>query len=176
MILTVLIRVRNAEKQLAECLELISQQCFPMSIQLEYIVVDNESDDRSREVAESFGAKVIPISRNEFNWSKAINWGMQEARGEFVLIISADVSIASPTSLRLLLSECLREETIAAYGRQIPRSNAPIDEVVRLSKAFPCTPPRIEISSVDVRADADLPFVSNAFAIVRKEAWEELGT
>jgi len=72
---------KNAEQTIADCLDLLSF-CE------EIIVVDNKSEDRTREVAERMGAKVVECLTNDF--SDMRNIGMKKAMGEWLLYIDAD--------------------------------------------------------------------------------------
>ncbi|RKX92309.1 MAG: glycosyltransferase family 2 protein, partial [Spirochaetes bacterium] len=55
---SVIIPALNAESTIGLCLESIKSLDYPAG-KLEIIVVDNGSTDRTREIAESFGAKVL---------------------------------------------------------------------------------------------------------------------
>jgi glycosyltransferase involved in cell wall biosynthesis len=57
-IVSVVIPVRNDARRLAVCLASLREQDYP-SDRYEVIVVDNGSDDDSREVARTFGARVL---------------------------------------------------------------------------------------------------------------------
>jgi len=75
---------KNAEQTIADCLDLLSF-CE------EIIVVDNKSEDRTREVAERMGAKVVECSTNDF--SDMRNVGMKKAMGEWLLYVDVDERI-----------------------------------------------------------------------------------
>ena len=68
MVVSVVIRVRNAAADLARCLAALRAQTMPASMELELIIVDNESTDGSVEVASEYGAVVVPISLADFSW------------------------------------------------------------------------------------------------------------
>lgn len=53
----------------------------------EIIVVDNNSTDNSREIAQSYGCKIVPIDR--FSYGRAINYGIAAASNQYVLLLSA---------------------------------------------------------------------------------------
>jgi rhamnosyltransferase len=93
--LSVIVRVRDEATALDRCLELVRAQQLPPGVQLELIVVDNASTDRSAEVARSHGARVVPISVTEFSFGRALNRGAAVAAGEILVALSAH---AFPTS------------------------------------------------------------------------------
>jgi GT2 family glycosyltransferase len=69
---------------------------------------------------------------------------------------------------RLILS-CLDPSIVASYARQIPRFDAPIDEVVRLQITYP--PSVFGIPAPWRNARGVLRFLSNACALIRRDAW-----
>jgi rhamnosyltransferase len=85
--LSVLIRARNEAQRLRQVFEALSaQRC---SFSWEIIVVDNDSEDETRELCREFNASVVRIGRDEFTYGRALNMGISEARGTLVLILSA---------------------------------------------------------------------------------------
>lgn len=81
---SVLIPIKNEEANLPRCLEAI-----PWADEI--IVVDSQSTDGSRGIAEAHGARVVQF---EFNgpWPKKKNWALENVafRHEWVLILDAD--------------------------------------------------------------------------------------
>lgn len=67
--ISVLIPVKNEEKNLPACLESVARA-------EEVFVVDSQSSDNTQEIAESYGAKVIQFSFNG-HWPKKKNWSLE---------------------------------------------------------------------------------------------------
>jgi rhamnosyltransferase len=172
MVVSAVIRVRNAAADLARCLAALRAQTMPVSIELELIIVDNESTDESVEVALEYGAVVVPISRADFSWGRALNLGISRSRGTIVVLLSADVEPVGGDWLEKVLWPLQTAPGLAAaYGRQIPRDDAPVDEIIRLQRTFP--PHSSYVFANDLHtADGELPFLSNACAALRRSAWE----
>ena len=63
MKISVIIPALNAEKELPGLLKALSEQTLRAD---EIIVTDSESEDRTRQVAEAEGARVIPVLRKDF--------------------------------------------------------------------------------------------------------------
>ncbi len=80
--LSVVVLTKNEEARIARCLESVRWAD-------EVVIVDGQSTDRTVEIAESFGAKII---RHAFDGSFATdrNLGLEAATGEWVLQIDAD--------------------------------------------------------------------------------------
>lgn len=70
---------------------MLSLQEQSVAFEYETIVVDNESDDDSVEVAKSFGCKVISIPRNNFTYGYSLNKGIEICNGKWILILSAHI-------------------------------------------------------------------------------------
>jgi len=84
---SIVIRVRNEAESLKRVLEALeAQRC---SFCWEVIVVDNDSEDSTRQVCEHFGARTISLSRSDFSYGRALNMGLGQSKGHLVLIISA---------------------------------------------------------------------------------------
>lgn len=78
---------RNEEKFLPKCLESVK------GLVDEMIVVDTGSDDRTAEIAESFGAKVLHYKWDD-DTANARNTGLKEAKEDWVLVLDADEVVA----------------------------------------------------------------------------------
>jgi rhamnosyltransferase len=170
MIVSAVIRVRNAAADLAKCLAALRTQALPESTQLELVIVDNESTDGSAQVAVQAGASVVAISRAEFSWGRALNVGIANSHGAIVLFLSADVEPVGRDWLRQMLQPLQTAPgVVAVYGRQIARSDAPVDEIVRLRRTFP---PRSTVVSGAHAEIGKLAYLSNACAAIRRSAWE----
>lgn len=83
--ITAIILTKNEEKNIKDCLKSLSW-CD------EKIVIDDESKDRTQEIAQKLGAKVYtrPLS----NFSDQRNFGLEKAAGDWVLFVDADERIS----------------------------------------------------------------------------------
>ena len=84
---SVLIPAKNEESNLPACLESVARAD-------EIFVVDSQSEDRSIEICEEFGAKVVQFHFNG-TWPKKKNWSLENLpfRNEWVLIVDCDERI-----------------------------------------------------------------------------------
>lgn len=86
MKLSVVLATRNEEVNIGRCLESVK------GIADEIIVVDEESSDKTREIAEKFGARVILEPHHElFHITK--QKALEKARGEWILQLDADEAV-----------------------------------------------------------------------------------
>jgi GT2 family glycosyltransferase len=96
--------VKDEEEMLAGCLEPVYRQVD------EIVVVDTGSSDRTVEIAESFGAKVIHFPWNG-SFADARNVSLEAATGDWILYLDADEHVLPETAplLRDLLGRTWRE-------------------------------------------------------------------
>jgi len=59
------------------------------NVKSEVILVDNESTDNSVEIARKHGAEVVMLPRKQFTYGRALNAGLEAAKNEICVILSA---------------------------------------------------------------------------------------
>jgi len=91
MKISVIIPAYNEEKCLPETLRRIGKALSITACQSEIIVVDNDSKDKTKHVAESFGAKVF--REDEHNISEVRNTGAENSIGDVLIFIDADTLV-----------------------------------------------------------------------------------
>ncbi|RDY59411.1 TIGR04283 family arsenosugar biosynthesis glycosyltransferase [Flagellimonas nanhaiensis] len=84
--ISIVIPVLNEEKYIGKILEHLKNVSSTNTIK-EVICVDGGSRDRTREIAEKYGAKVIPSKKGR---ARQMNLGAQQALGEVLYFLHAD--------------------------------------------------------------------------------------
>lgn len=84
---SVIVTTRNEEANLARCLDSIRAQSFTDT---EIIVVDNNSHDRTKEIATRYTEQVINLGPER---SAQRNHGVSLAKGEYILYLDADMQL-----------------------------------------------------------------------------------
>jgi GT2 family glycosyltransferase len=120
---TVVIPVKNGAATLARCLSSIRESAAEAGLddgRLDVVVVDNGSADRSAEIAEEQGCRVIYVPGAE-GVSVSRNTGARVSRGDVLVFTDADVVLNKRafTSLHLALSD---PELDGVVGTQDPRT------------------------------------------------------
>src|SRR3989338_6213998 len=121
--LTIIIPTKNEESYLPRLLESIRTQTLQP---VEVIVSDAQSTDATREIAVSFGARVIeggPISFGR-------NAGASHAHTDFLLFLDADVELRDPHFLEKALEEMVERRLRIATCDVFPLSDAFIDHAM----------------------------------------------
>lgn len=125
--ITVFIPVFNGEKYLRDCIDGVLTQKLPSGYELEVLVTDSGSRDRSVQIAKSFGERIIfdEIPNSEFGHGKTRQQAVEKARGDFVLLLTQDATPADTTWLLHMIEPFFVSEKVGCvYGRQIPRPDA----------------------------------------------------
>lgn len=85
---SVVVTTRNEERNIERCLTSIREQTYP---EIEIIVVDNASTDRTKEIAQQF----TPLFINQGpERSAQRNQGMERGTGRYVLYLDADMTLS----------------------------------------------------------------------------------
>lgn len=105
---SVIITTKNEEKNIENCLRSIKNQTFQ---NIELIVVDNFSEDRTVETAKKYTAKVYSKGSER---SSQRNFGAKAANGQYLLYLDADM-ILSPGVIEECLKKCERNRINALY-------------------------------------------------------------
>ena len=105
---TVVIPNYNGIKYLPDCLETL-QGNFNSGYEFEIVVIDNGSKDGSVEfVKEHYGnVRLVELEEN-VGFAAAVNIGIREAKGEYVLLLNNDIKVHSDFCAEL--EKCLDED------------------------------------------------------------------
>ncbi len=95
-LVSVVVNTKNEEKHLGECLRSCLDQGYK---NIEILVVDNGSVDRTKEIARKFTSSVFNRGPER---SAQKNFGAQKAGGEYLLFLDADARLT-----KNVLSECV---------------------------------------------------------------------
>lgn len=116
---SIIIRTLNEERWIGHCLTAIFNQEFD---NFEVIVVDNNSNDHTVEVAKRFPINTV-VNIDKFFPGKAINDGIRASKGKYIVCISAHCIPKDKFWLRNLHNNFYENKNLAGvYGRQLPLS------------------------------------------------------
>lgn len=80
--LSVIIRTKNEEKYLAKVLEVYARQTFR---DFEIILVDDRSTDRTLDIADTYGRRIVTIPDGKFSHPHSCNLGAEAAKGNYLV-------------------------------------------------------------------------------------------
>ncbi|HVA99187.1 MAG TPA: glycosyltransferase [Bacteroidia bacterium] len=92
--ISIIIPVRNEEKNISNCLESLSQQDYPKEL-TEIIVIDDLSEDATESIAKAvleklFFEKFILLNSKKSGKKNAITFGIEKASGTLIITTDAD--------------------------------------------------------------------------------------
>jgi len=115
--LSVIVPVYNERNTLVEVLRRMRAVELPDGIEREIIVVDDGSDDGTRDVLRQIGDSTVRVVLHDVNRGKgaALRTGFGHATGEYVLVQDADLEY-DPEDWPKLLNPVLRGKARVVYG------------------------------------------------------------
>ncbi len=138
------------------------------------VVIDSGSSDGSAAVARQYGFDVHVIDACEFDHGKTRNYALEFVSSDYVIFMTQDAVLADETAISSLLSAFDDGNVMAAYGRQLPATNAtPPAAHARIFNY----PSESIIKSADVISFLGIKtaFISNSFAVYRVAHLREQG-
>lgn len=168
--ISIVIPVRNEERYIGACLSAIARQ-GNTGHEIDVIVIDSESDDRTAAIAAEHGATVHSIPAADFRHGRTRNLGASMSRGEIIVFLNGDAEPVGDDWLEKLIAPLARENVVAAYSRQAPRPDANGWEASLIRRLYPEQP----AMWTEARSGQGLWVVfSTVAAAVGRETWERL--
>ena len=132
MLVSVIISTKNEEKNIEKCLKSVTGQSF-LAKNMEIIVVDNNSTDKTREIAGKYTDKFFSKGPER---SAQKNFGVRESKGEYFLHLDADMVLG-----KNIIEECARKisedkNTVALYIPEIVSGERYFSKVRRFERSF----------------------------------------
>lgn len=160
--ISVVIRAFNEERHLGELLQSIRTQMIDLEVEI--VLVDSGSTDRTLSIAQAAGCRVVHIEKSQFSFGRSLNLGCEAARGEHLVFVSGHCIPVDGHWLRHLVAP-LRDDLVHyAYGRQVAGPTTKFSEVQHFRRYFP------EHSAVP----QDGFFCNNANAALMRSTWMRL--
>lgn len=125
----------NSEKYLAQCIESIAHQDYP---DIEYIVIDGASSDRTLSIIEKFSGVIDKwLSEKDGGMYDAINKGMKLATGDIIGILNSDDFFASSSAVSKIV-QCFKENNVdSLYGDLVYVDEEKTENIYRYWKGSP---------------------------------------
>ncbi len=157
---SIIIRTKNEERWITPCLAGVFAQDYR---DFEVILVDNESTDMTVEKAKQFNIVKV-ISCEKYLPGLALNMGIRESKGEYIVCLSGHCIPVNEKWLSNLLRNFDDKEVAGVYGRQEPLAFTPDSDKRDLSIIF----------GLDRRVQKKDSFFHNANSMIKKALWDEV--
>lgn len=155
---SIVIRAYNEEKHIGRLLAGIQEQTVK---DVQVILVDSGSTDRTVEIAQQYGVDLVHIKPQDFTFGRSLNFGVEAAKADFVVNASAHVYPVYPDWLERLLEPFEDERVAVAYGKQRGMETTQFSEHMIFSHWF----------ADESNFNQGHPFCNNANAAIRKSLW-----
>lgn len=160
-LLSVIIRTRNSGCVIDRCLKSLVHQ---KNVLLEFIIVDSASIDNTLSIAKEYQCKIVafPLDEISFNYSKALNLGIQQAKGDNILIISSHVWLPNPNSLQWMLEYLHEYDSIKAVSLSRSKEHEILNKEI-------IEPSVIKVTKNQFKGEG----MYNYCSLIRKADWEK---
>jgi len=129
MELSIIIACYNSERYINTCLDSIFG--YKIKYNYETIIADNNSNDSTRTIVSSYVPKVTLIKNSKnIGFAGAINVGIQESKGKFLLILNPDIILKGNT-INKLLQFASSEESIGIIAPKLLNPDGTLQESCR---------------------------------------------
>lgn len=112
-VISVIIPCYNSENRLPECIDSIFMQDYPRD-KIEIIIVDDDSTDKTVELAKKYNCKVVKNGTHNIERGKSI--GVEHSTGEYIFLIDDDNRLPHSHWLRTLVETVIREKCVGGQA------------------------------------------------------------
>jgi len=110
ILVSVIITTKNEEKSIENCLKSIKDQSYSQE-KIEIIVIDNNSPDRTKEIAKKYTDKIFNHGPER---SAQRNYGVNKSEGKYILYLDADMNLSEKV-IEECVGECEQKGYVALY-------------------------------------------------------------
>jgi GT2 family glycosyltransferase len=191
--ISIIIVTWNSEEEISNCLISVNSNIeYSKNLDIELIVIDNNSSDKTYEIVKSTNICKSKIYKNDTNlgFTKAVNQGINYSNGKYVLLLNPDTFL-SENCIEQLYVFLEKNESYAAACPKLLNENGSIQYSIRnfptyrgmyfefylLSYIFPGSRffNRWKMEYFDYEKDSDVPQPMAAALMIRKEIFEKTG-
>ena len=119
-LVSILIPNKDQADTLRTCLESIKKKCMYPSYEI--LIIENNSTEEATfsyyKELEAQGIRVLKYPKQGFNYSAINNFGVKEAKGEYLLFLNNDMEIITPDFMEKMVSNLQRPQ-IGAVGAKL---------------------------------------------------------
>lgn len=160
---SVVIRTLNESRHLGELLACIRAQELDQG-DVEIVVVDSGSSDKTLDIAAEFGCQIVHIQKQDFTFGRSLNQGCAAAKGDILAFVSGHCAPRGRRWLTHLIAPIVSGDVQYSYGRQTGRDTTKFSEQQVFEKYFPAAGPTRPAGI----------FCNNANAALLRNVWDKI--
>lgn len=130
---SIVIRTYNEAQHLPEALQCVSHQKFES---YEVVIVDSGSTDKTVEIAELAGARIVHIPKEDFTFGRSLNVGCGGSRGQILVFISGHCYPVGENWLGAMVAPFDDKMIGLVYGKQRGGETTKYSEHRHFEKTF----------------------------------------
>ena len=111
-LITIITSVYNGENFIKETIDSVLENA--KGVDFEYIVINDGSSDLTQQIIESYGPEIKVVNKENSGESSSLSLGFELARGEFLLVVSADDPLFTPKIFENVFETFRTKKEIAA--------------------------------------------------------------
>jgi len=139
-----------------------------LTAEREVIIVDSGSTDETVRIAQRWPVKLVSMRKEEFDYSKALNLGIENSQGDLIVILSAHTIPCDNHWLSRMIAPFADGRVAGVYCRQVPWPDANWREVRRIGDTFG----EQNLTYNGAGGQSAITF-SNAASCIRRSVWTE---
>ncbi len=93
-VITIVTAVYNGQDYIRETIDSVLENT--KGIDFEYLIINDGSTDDTREIIESYGSAIRVVNKENSGESASLSFGFELARGDYLLVVSADDPLLTP--------------------------------------------------------------------------------
>lgn len=178
--ISVVIPVKNGEKYFEPVLKAVFAQ--EINSNLEVIIVDSGSQDRTLDITKKYPVKLYQIPEKEFNHGLTRNFGISKCCGKYIILMGADVIPYNNYWMQKLIDNLEFDEYVAGvYSRQVPHKDSHLLTRIRVNRFFTTSKIRREsyirnniedYNKLTPKEKHKLCNFENVSSCIKKEIWQ----
>jgi glycosyltransferase involved in cell wall biosynthesis len=139
IIVSIIINTKNEEKHIKRCLDSILNQSYPLD-RMEVIIVDNNSSDKTKEIAENIQKGTASLNLEILDWgperSAQKNFGVKKSTGEYLLFLDADMALSKDVIRNCVEKMNENPKIVGLYIREVVTGKRFWSRVRRFERGF----------------------------------------
>jgi len=107
--ISIVMPIYNEEKKIQKCLESIKRQDYPKE-KIEIIFVDDDSTDKSLEIAREYDVKYVRNGAHDYDIGKSL--GIKKATGEYITFLDGDNILPNKDWIKKMIQPLIEDSSI----------------------------------------------------------------
>jgi glycosyltransferase involved in cell wall biosynthesis len=166
--LSVIIPSKNEEKYISNCLRALSKQ-FITNLNLEIILIDNGSTDKTIEIAKKYNSMIEIYSLPGVTISEVRNFGAKKTKGEWLAFVDSDVEVDDSWSARIV------DEINKLEDKGINRNMTILGSTYAIPNESPYWIERVWFEQLKSRDKMNLRYINGGNLIINRNLFDKIG-